>query len=286
MTRPRPSKAKTRKKPNARPGGRLKSRIKPKSKTNVGDLIQVMETLLSPGGCPWDREQTPKSLTPFAIEEAHELAEAIEKGDLEATKEELGDLLLQVIFHTSLAKRLGQFTLEDVIETICTKLIRRHPHVFGETKVADSDEVLKNWNIIKAQEKGNQKRPGMGIPQSLPALQRAQKIGDKTKNLRFDWNTPTDVMKKVDEEIRELKQAFEKGDLKHTEEELGDVFFVLAQLARHLKLEAETVARAANRKFENRFSKLLQLAESRNQDFQSLSVSQKEQMWEEVKRQT
>lgn len=253
-------------------------------KDRIDHLVQVMDRLLAPGGCPWDREQTPKTLTPFAIEEAHELAEAIEKNDLAAIKEELGDLLLQVVFHAALAKKAGQFTLEDVIQTICDKLIRRHPHVFGEAKAETSEEVLKNWNTIKAKEKGDQKPKGFGIPLSLPALQRAQKIGDKTKTLKFDWDSPQAVMEKVDEEMGELKQAFIKGDRNHTEEELGDLFFVLAQLARHMKMEAESVARAANRKFEDRFAKLMELAASRNQDFQTLSSAEKEKMWDEIKK--
>jgi tetrapyrrole methylase family protein/MazG family protein len=191
---------------------------------SVEDLQKIMVKLLSPEGCPWDREQSPKTLAPFAIEEAFELAEAIEKNDLNGIKEELGDVLLQVIFHSTLAQNAKQFTLEDVIETVCTKLIRRHPHVFGDAKVKDSDEVLKNWTEIKKEEKKDKKEIGFGIPVGLPALQRAQKIGDKTKTLKFDWDTAEAVMAKVDEEILELKEALASGDLKHTEEELGDVF--------------------------------------------------------------
>jgi len=251
------------------------------------ELVRVMDTLLAPGGCPWDREQTPQTLVPFAIEEAHELAEAIENKDVEGTKEELGDLLLQVVFHCALAKQSGTFTLEDVIENICTKLIRRHPHVFGENKIAlrDADEVLKNWVQIKnkEKEKAPQKPNGFGIPISLPALQRAQKIGDKTKSLRFDWENPQQVFLKAEEEFSELKSALASGDRDHTKEELGDLFFVLAQFARHLKFEAETVAREGNRKFEKRFEKLMNLTKSRNLDFTKLSSREKERLWEEIK---
>ncbi len=255
---------------------------------NLKDLIEIMERLLAPGGCPWDREQTPKSLTPFAIEEAHELAEAIERGDLDGTKEELGDLLLQVVFHTCLTKRDGKFDLGDVIQRICEKLVHRHPHVFGDQIAETADEVLKNWNEIKGKEKAkkilvNVDNP-LGIPKTLPALQRSQKIGDKTKNLKFDWASPQEVLNKVEEEFGELKQAFASGNKEHTLEELGDVFFVLAQLARHLKGEAESIARAANRKFESRFSKLLELAKSRNLKIETLSVWEKEKLWQEVKK--
>jgi len=253
----------------------------------ISDLVKVMETLLSPQGCPWDREQTAKTLVPYAIEEAHELAEAIEAGDTESYKEELGDLLLQIVFHSALAGKSGKFTLEDVIEIICTKLIRRHPHVFGEVKVKDSGEVLKNWEIIKGEEKKGkkQKASAFAIPVSLPALQRAHKIGEKTRGLKFDWQTPAQVLEKVEEEMGELKNALAAQDLKNIEEELGDVFFVLAQLARHLKFEAETVARAANRKFEGRFEKLLALAAARKMgEFKDIPISEKEALWKEVKR--
>jgi tetrapyrrole methylase family protein/MazG family protein len=253
---------------------------------HINDLIHIMDALLAPNGCPWDREQTTQSLAPFAIEEAHELAEAIEGGNSEEIKEELGDLLMQVIFHSALTKNRGEFTLEDVIEGICTKLIRRHPHVFGDVKVKDSDEVLKNWSAIKNQEKSatGKIQKGLGIPLSLPALQRAQKIGDKTKTLKFDWENAPQVLEKVEEELRELKTAMKNNDRQNIEEEIGDLFFSLAQLTRHLKFEAETVARAANRKFEKRFEKLLSLAKDRKLDFQSLPNEEKEKLWEEVKK--
>lgn len=251
----------------------------------INDLVQIMDRLLAPGGCPWDREQTPKTLVPFAIEEAHELAEAIEKDDLAGIKEELGDLLLQVVFHCALVRNKGLFTLEDVIEGICSKLVRRHPHVFADDKVENSDEVLKNWNRIKGQEKSKLgPKPTFDVPLSLPALQRAQKIGDKTKNLKFDWENPAQVLDKVEEEMGELKDALKSGQKAHAEEELGDVFFVLAQLARHLKFEAESVARAGNRKFEKRFDKMMALVKSRGLDFAVLSTEEKESIWQEIKR--
>ena len=251
----------------------------------IQDLVTIMEKLLSPiGGCPWDLEQTPQTLAPFAIEEAHELAEALERKDIKGIKEELGDLLLQVVFHSTLAQKEKLFTFEEVIQGICTKLIRRHPHVFGDEKVANADEVLKNWDIIKKGEKKEQALGDFNIPLSLPALQRAQKIGDKTKNLKFDWSSAKEVFEKVEEEFKELKEAYKSGDPKHTSEELGDLFFVLAQLARHLKLEAETVARAGNRKFENRFKKLLELALKQGADFNKLKLVEKEKLWEQVKK--
>lgn len=246
-------------------------------------LQWVMEQLLGPKGCPWDKEQTHKSLAPFAIEEAHELAESLENEDWRGIKEELGDFLFQVIFHCALAQKGGRFTLEDVCQGISEKLIRRHPHVFGDLSVKDSDEVLKNWDAIKSTE-GKTKTRTFDIPVSLPSLQRSQKIGDKTKNLKFDWGSSSEVIEKLDEEIFELKEAIQTKTTADVNEELGDVFFVLAQLARHLKLDAESSARQANSKFEKRFEKMLNLAVSRGLDFQNLKTEEKEELWEEIKK--
>lgn len=248
----------------------------------IDELVAVMKRLLSPSGCPWDREQTHKSLVPYAIEEAHELAEAIEKGDIQCMKEELGDLLLQVIFHAELAEQAKTFTLSDVIGSICDKLVYRHPHVFSDVKVSGSEEVLENWEELKKKEK-KQQGP-MDIPVSLPSLQRAQKIGSRTKDLKFDWANSEEVLVKVDEEIQELKDALKSKDKKHIEEELGDVFFVLAQLARHLKLEAETASRKANQKFIKRFTWMLDHTKQKGQDFNSLSLDDKEKLWTEAKK--
>ncbi len=250
----------------------------------LSKLQWVMQELLSPHGCPWDKEQTAQSLAPYAIEEAHELAESLEKSDWEGVKEELGDFLFQVVFQCALAEKEGRFTFADVCHGISDKLVRRHPHVFANAKVKDSDEVLKNWSEIKKQE-GKNKNGYFNIPPSLPALQRAQKIGEKTKQLKFDWNTPEEVLTKVDEEVVELKEALQKRDLKNAAEEMGDVFFVLAQLSRHLKMEAESLARGANRKFEARFEKMMALAKEKNLVFENLSSEQKEELWQEIKKQ-
>jgi tetrapyrrole methylase family protein/MazG family protein len=256
------------------------------SSNSLQKLVDVMDKLLAEGGCPWDREQTHKSLAPYAIEEAHELVEAIEAQDWSGMKEELGDFLFQTVFHSALAQREGKFNLDDVVNTVAEKLIRRHPHVYSTTQVKNTEEVWKNWDAIKKEEKiksGKEKKV-FDIPVSLPALQRAQKIGDKTKNLKFDWNNPKEVFVKVREEMRELEEAFESGSLPHIQEEMGDLFFVLAQLARQMKFDAETIARAANKKFEMRFDKLLALAAERNLDFEKISMEQKEELWEAIKK--
>lgn len=244
--------------------------------------MDVMDKLLSPEGCPWDKEQTAQSLAPYVIEEAHELAQALDQNDLPNIREELGDVLFQVIFHSALGSRNGTFTFEEVVENVCTKLIRRHPHVFGDKTVSGSDEVLKNWEEIKKQEKqGKQKT--FDIPQGMPALQRAHKIGSKTKKLKFDWEKPEEVLAKVEEEFDEFREAFRSKNAQATEEELGDLLFSLAQMARHLNLDAETVGRKANTKFEDRFEKMLQIAKDENQDFDALTLDEKEALWEKAK---
>jgi tetrapyrrole methylase family protein/MazG family protein len=251
---------------------------------DLSELVGVMNKLLSPNGCPWDREQTHQTLAPYAIEEAHELAEALENNDIPSIKEELGDFMFQVIFHCALGEKNKTFDFKDVVKSICTKLITRHPHVFGDVKVKDSAEVLKNWDEIKKEEKKNKTPKHFDIPLALPALQRAQKIGDKTRNLKFDWQNSSEVFLKVDEEIAELKEAMDNNDKPAIEEELGDVFFVLAQLARHLKLDAETIARNGNKKFEKRFDKLMKKVEMRKLNFNNLTVDEKEMLWQEAKR--
>jgi len=245
----------------------------PKNLREFDALLNVVKALRGPEGCPWDKEQTPETLAPYALEEAYELAEAIEEGDPEKIKEELGDVLLQVILHAHIAQQENKFSISDVIEGICSKLVRRHPHVFAEVKVKDSTEVLKNWEEIKSQEKSARYRDRFSIPVHLPALQRSGKMGDKTNKLNFDWNNALHVFEKVEEEFIELKEALglkrkhkknqkkSKMKLSHVKEELGDLLFSLAQLARHLKSEPEQILRDANRKFEKRFFKMKKMAE-------------------------
>jgi tetrapyrrole methylase family protein/MazG family protein len=265
-------------------------------------LIDVIKALRAPDGCPWDKEQTHRSLAPYAIEEAHELAEAIENGSRPELMSELGDVLLQVMLHSEIARQSGQFDIFDVVQTLHDKMIRRHPHVFGPSKVPNNatddvtrkefgktistDEVLANWDEIKKLEKESRPAPSQErfeVPLSLPALTRAAKIGSKSKAHRFDWTTVQGVLNKVDEEIAELKEAVLEGDLGHQEHELGDVFFSLAQLARHLKLEPEQTLRAANQRFERRFFKMKKMIQDNNENYDSLSAEQLEDYWRKVK---
>jgi MazG family protein len=256
----------------------------PANLRSIESLKEIMRGLLSTNGCPWDRAQTPKSIVPNMIEEAHEAAEAIERDDLEGTKEELGDVLLQVIFQSAMAENLNQFALEDVIEKICTKLVTRHPHVFGDVKAENAEQALDTWTAMKKKEKKNSSEDPISVPHGLSSLQRAHKIGVKTKDLAFDWSKPSEVMEKVDEELDELKLAIKNNDRENIEEELGDMMFVLAQLARHLGFEAETASRRANIKFEERFKWMINKSKTDGKDFQSLSLQDKEALWTESKK--
>ena len=244
------------------------------------ELVEIVRRLRGPGGCPWDREQTHESLTPYAIEEAHELEQAIENKDDENMKEELGDLLFQSVLHAQLADEDKKFSIDDVLKHLNHKMVSRHPHVFASKEVKDSQEVVANWEDIKAKEKGPEKAKDIfDIPQSFPALLRAQKIGKRTKKMKFDWDTPEQVFSKVEEEMAELKEAMENKNSAAIEEELGDLLFTVAQVVRHCDLDAEKTLRKANSKFIGRFQKMLEL----RPDFESLSPQEKEELWNRVK---
>lgn len=271
----------------------------PKRPANCRDikaLEQIVSDLRGPEGCPWDKEQTHKSLTAYAIEETFELVEALERAHDFNIKDELGDVLFQVVLHTQLAKERRAFDLSDVIENLSEKLIRRHPHVFADVSVSGIDEVWKNWDEIKRQEKAKAiaesptPKSRLDVPAGLPALQRAAKIGSRTKKLNFDWDSAKQVYEKVLEESTEVHEAFQKSaasdfssDKEALAEEIGDLFFSLAQLCRHLSLDPEQVARSANTKFENRFDKMMSLIEKEEVDFSQLSSESREDYWRKAK---
>jgi len=216
-------------------------------------LVAVMRRLLGPGGCPWDREQTFESLRKYVLEEACEVIDAIESGDRTALREELGDLLLQVIFQAELGRSEGSFAIDDVIAAIVDKLVHRHPHVFGHVEAKDADQVLRNWEKIKALEKGAR---GVlaGVPRSMPALTRAQRIGEKVARVGFDWKDARGSRAKITEEMGELDRAVEAADDSAIEDELGDVLFALVNFARHLHVDAEGALRRTIDKFSARFA--------------------------------
>ena len=258
----------------------------PKAPENLREfagLIKVVESLRGPDGCPWDKEQTHATLTRFAIEEAHELAEAIDSGDMDEIRDELGDVLLQVVLHSEIARQDGRFDIHDVVQAIGEKMVRRHPHVFGDTKAETSEVVLKNWAEIKAAEKGGQAKPLFDVPKNMPALLRAVKIGEKTKKVDFDWDNPTQCWEKVSEELKELQDAVKIGDKSADEAELGDLLFSLAQWARHSAIDPEQALRKTNISFEERFIKMQQLVKDAQRDWNNLSAADKEMFWKKAK---
>jgi tetrapyrrole methylase family protein/MazG family protein len=248
-------------------------------------LLEVVAALRGPDGCPWDREQTTKSLTQYAIEEAYELAEAIEAGQDQDVCEELGDFLFQVILQSQVAEDEGRFSIKDVIQQLNSKMVYRHPHVFGDAGQRSIEEVWKHWEKLKASEKPKSK-PVFSYPRKMPALQAAHKIGVKTEGYRFDWKNPEQVFEKVREEFHELEEALQSNDTSHIEHEIGDMLFSLAQLSRHLKMEPEQILRSANRRFENRFNKVLELSGLGKEEFRELPAETMEDLWRRAKAST
>lgn len=253
--------------------------------SNIQRLVDVVEKLRKPDGCPWDREQTHDSILSDLLEETYELIEAIESKNDHHIEEELGDLLLQVVFHSQIATEEERFTLEDVAGSIADKLIRRHPHVFGETDVADTKEVLSNWEKIKLQEKGKEDRTSIlhGIPNQLPALHRAQKVQSKVSRFGFDWKEVTPALDKVEEEFGEFREAMASGDLEHAEEEFGDILFSLVNVARHSGFSAEEALRRTIGKFTNRFQFIESEFDNDPERIKEASLEELDAAWEKSK---
>lgn len=263
----------------------------PRILNEFSSLMQIVKDLRGPDGCPWDKEQTHESLAPFAIEEIFEMIDALESKNDPHLKEELGDVLFQVALHCQLAQERGAFHYSEVLQTLNEKLVRRHPHVFSNTQVKNIDEVWANWEKIKKVEKAQkQTSPKVfDFPAHLPALQRSHKIGVKSQKLNFDWQTASAVYEKVMEELNELKEEIQKSpsqpekNHERIQEEFGDLLFSLAQWARHLNFEPEQALRMANKKFELRFEKMMNLVQVRNLDWNTLPDSEKEKLWQEIK---
>ncbi|HEX7478330.1 MAG TPA: nucleoside triphosphate pyrophosphohydrolase [Polyangiales bacterium] len=245
-------------------------------------LVEIMRRLLAPDGCPWDREQTLQTLRPYVIEEAHEVVDAIDSGSPAELREELGDLLLQIVFQAELARAQGWFGPDDVVSAICDKLVRRHPHVFGDVKVSGKSEVLANWEAIKAEEK--QGRGVLdGVPKALPALLRASRVGEKAARVGFDWPDRAGARAKVDEELAELDQAIAAGDPKAIEHELGDVLFALVSVGRKLDVEPEAALRGTLDRFSARVRAVETLARERGAALSSLDAQALDALWLEAK---
>jgi nucleoside triphosphate diphosphatase len=250
------------------------------------DLVEIMARLRL--GCPWDREQTHRTLVPYLIEEAYEVVEAVESDDADALCEELGDLLLQIVFHSQVATETGKFTVADVVDALSNKMIRRHPHVFGDAVIEDVDAQWRNWEQLKALEKTGLRRKSRldGIPKHLGALQRGQRMQEKASRVGFDWPGVDGVLEKLHEELHELAEARrEKQDDPHVREELGDVLFTLANLARTLGIDAETAMRQANEKFYRRFSFMEERAAADGKSLSDLTLDELEELWQQAKTQ-
>jgi ATP diphosphatase len=264
---------------------------------DISRLIEIMAALRTPGsGCPWDLEQTFATIAPYTIEEAYEVADAIARGDLEDLRDELGDLLLQVVFHARMAQEQGAFAFGDVVQALTEKLVRRHPHVFGEARGLSAEAVEDLWQRIKAQEREEKRgrahkerapdEPAdalAGTPVALPALTRAHKLQAKAGQVGFDWNDPLAVLAKIREETDEIEAELAAGDRAAASAEIGDLLFAVVNLARHLDVDPEATLRGANRKFERRFGAVQRALAARGKSPQAATLAEMEELWNEVK---
>jgi MazG family protein len=265
------------------------------------DLVTLMDRLRSPTGCPWDREQTYATLAPMILEEAYEAFEAVEEattGHPEELRDELGDLLFQIVFYAQVAKERGEFTIDDVTNSIHTKMVRRHPHVFGDVKADDSATVLLNWETMKAEErraagKSEDEKTSIldGVPSKAPALMEAHQLSTKAARVGFDWKSVEDIFDKLHEEIEELRAAIRnhvelKDEAAHARvrEELGDLLFAATNIARHMQVEPEVALKLTNRKFRHRFNDIEEKLRERQQAFDQTSIDEMESLWQEAKK--
>ena len=250
------------------------------------ELVGIIATLRSENGCPWDREQTHETLKSTLIEETYETLEAIDTGDPSKLKEELGDILLNIMLQAQIADENKNFDIYAVIKTLTEKLIRRHPHVFGDVDVEDSEAVVKNWEAIKRQEAGYADRKSVldGIPNAMPTLLRAQKIQSRAARVGFDWEELTDVIAKVDEELEEVKTSISTDDPEAVAMELGDLLFAIVNLCRFMEMQAEETLRQANRKFIARFKWMEAELERRGTNFESQNLESLDAVWEAAKK--
>lgn len=256
-----------------------------KDRYTMDDLLEIMQLLRSPEGCPWDREQTHQSIRSNLLEETHEALEAINNNDTDGLLEELGDVLLQIVFHAQMEEENDSFNFGDVVDSICQKLVIRHPHVFGDVTVSDTGQVLKNWDAIKRATKGGKSQADLlqGLPRSLPALMRAGKVQSRARRVGFDWPDVSGAIEALDSEIAELKEAMADGDQSQIHQELGDVLFSVVNVSRFLKVDAEQALTDSSDKFIRRFTSVEQLAKEQNIDMSSTSLEQLDKLWDQAK---
>ena len=251
------------------------------NENSLETLIDIMKKLRSPEGCPWDKEQTHDSIKKYIIEETYEFIEALEENDSEKMKDELGDLLFQIIFHCQMANEKELFSIYDVIKTSKEKMVRRHPHVFGSVKIEKSNEVIDQWEKIKKKEKNHLHRKSIldGVPIHLPSLIRAYKVQKKAAKVGFDWDKPEDIIDKIHEELEETKDALKNSTTDHLKEEIGDLFFAVANLARFLHFDPEELSRKSVDKFVNRFKKIEKTMDEQGKNFNDTSIEEMEEIW-------
>lgn len=255
-----------------------------KEQYGFDDLLEIMGRLRGPGGCPWDAEQTHDSLKRYLLEETYEVIEAIDTGNPELLKEELGDLLLQPVFHAAIAEEAGGFSMADVVQTLCDKLVRRHPHVFGDLEIKDSEAQVANWEKIKKEEKGEERRSALsGVPPHLPALLKAQKITEKAARVGFDWEHVDQVMAKVMEELHEFEEAMGQGNQERMEAELGDLLFAITNLGRFLALDTEEALRKTILRFQQRFGYVEEQVHAQGRHLQETSLTEMDLLWNQAK---
>jgi len=252
---------------------------------DLNELTSLMARLRGPDGCPWDRKQTADSLKPFLIEECYEVVDALDEHDPSKVKEELGDLLFQIVFHARIAEENGQFSMHDVISANIEKMTRRHPHVFGDAKLSTDKEVLANWEEIKKKEKGYEARKSVleGVPRHLPSLLRAHSLQERAARVGFDWSKIDEALPKLDEEIAEFKTSLHQKDAAGIEEELGDIFFMLVNISRFLRVNPEDALRKTISKFIRRFRYIEEHAENNNRSLNDMTLDEMEALWQEAK---
>ncbi len=256
-----------------------------KEKYDFNDLLQVMERLRAENGCPWDREQTHESLKIYLIEETYEVLEALDSGDMSKFCNELGDLLLQIVFHAQIAKENGVFDIYDVISEICQKLISRHTHIFGDAKADTAEQVIENWEAIKKKEKQIKSQTGVlkDVPSNLPALMRSYKVQQKAAQVGFDWDDIEDVFGKVDEEIQELRDVYRSKNVERITDELGDALFALVNLSRFLEIQPELALTGTVGKFIRRFEYIEQQSAKEGKKLEDMSLAEMDVLWNEAK---
>lgn len=256
-----------------------------KDKYDFNDLLEVMKRLRCENGCPWDKKQTHESLRIYLIEETYEVLEALDAGDTDKFCNELGDLLLQIVFHAQIADENGKFDINDVTSEICSKLISRHPHIFGDASADTADQVVENWEAIKKKEKKLDSQTGVlkDVPNNLPALMRSYKVQQKAAQVGFDWDNTDDVFRKIDEEVEELREVYKSQDIERISDELGDAIFAIVNLSRFLKIQPELALTGTTEKFIRRFEYIEQQSMKAGRKLEDMSLAEMDELWNEAK---